>query len=333
MADKNSFDWARFPAQHEIEESESEADVSRIFYECAKNPGHVNFVPIKDFNLNHLPEDCRDEELEHMVKCLAAQTVKLQIGWVSLERPMCDPITESTYPFYDKRGSRSIRLGTGRIRRVAKFVKGKDKYGMSHYLQLHYCPCEKCVSSGERRDVWWEIQILTARHVVYDNSEAECTSCVLFYDEDGDSNGSVVLKGIYAVYSDSLRDSCEMTCITCDQALAERLESLLGEYDRLKESVHAKYKHHDGKLTIIISHPHGMSKRVTLGSWQERSSWASDKNVSQFTYSNSTCPGSSGALVYIPGLVYSRLYYHHVHSGCDDNGISRSGIGEEEFSY
>ncbi|KAH9514099.1 hypothetical protein Btru_030223 [Bulinus truncatus] len=303
-----------FSAQCEVEEATPDEDFTVKWANCKKNPGHTNFIPIRQFTKEHLPDGYRDDDLCDMVKCLAAQTVKVVVK---------------------ARSSYRTSSSTGRIRRVARFVNGVDKYGIHHKKYIR-CPCGRCCGSSDSppSDVWWQIQVLTARHVLFEDTVAEDMTCVLFYD--GQEDVGVKVQGIEIVYVDVMRDSCEMICVTCDGNLAARLEGLMAEYDRLWPVVHNKFKDRKevDKLTIIVSHPHRMSKRVSIGRWKDRipDKVDSSLNLSQFTYNASTCPGSSGALVFIVGLVCSRLFYHHAHSKSFAHDVGLSGVGEEEYT-
>lgn len=68
-----------------------------------------------------------------------------------------------------------------------------------------------------------------------------------------------------------------------------------------------------GGLMFIISHPHGGYKRVSVGHWNDK---FKVHYGDIFTYTTSTCPGSTGASVYFLG------YDWYVHGGCLKSGLN-----------
>uniref|UniRef100_A0A2C9KY70 Uncharacterized protein n=1 Tax=Biomphalaria glabrata TaxID=6526 RepID=A0A2C9KY70_BIOGL len=66
---------------------------------------------------------------------------------------------------------------------------------------------------------------------------------------------------------------------------------------------------------FIVSHPHGYPKKISIGQWKDKIHVTPKKN--QFTYTASTCPGSSGARVVC--FVYNRLWTYTTHRGTRKN--------------
>ncbi|KAK6959444.1 hypothetical protein BgiMline_036938 [Biomphalaria glabrata] len=55
------------------------------------------------------------------------------------------------------------------------------------------------------------------------------------------------------------------------------------------------------KLAVIVSHPHGYHKHISIGQWEENFLETGNETVlKRFTYDTPTCPGSAGAYVLIP---------------------------------
>ncbi|XP_059162158.1 uncharacterized protein LOC131945156 [Physella acuta] len=164
------------PGNHEAEICYGgEADLHKHCADCKKNPGHVNFIPVNDFNLDHLPSRYRDVIMLELIKTLSALTVLIKVKYTSLERPKSVPCFSGQYPFYNTRGSDVLRTGTGRVCEVYKYTRN-DIWGT--------CPCGKCQHSDTPSKVWGEVCILTATHVVFDDSEARQTSCILGFDDN-----------------------------------------------------------------------------------------------------------------------------------------------------
>lgn len=73
------------PGHHEVEEcepddtGERENNTNTRWTRCAKNPGHVDFIPIKDFSLSHLPAGFQDDDLYQLIKGIADLTVRISV--------------------------------------------------------------------------------------------------------------------------------------------------------------------------------------------------------------------------------------------------------------
>ncbi|XP_059160900.1 uncharacterized protein LOC131944358 [Physella acuta] len=157
------------PGNHEAEMCYGgEADLHKHVTGCKKNPGHKGFIPLIDFNANCLPSRYHGDELvSETIKTLAALTVQVKTKFTSLERPEFYPGTQFPYPCFNDRGSHVMRLGTGRVWLVNKYTESDRT-----------CRCAKCQVSATPSKGWGMIEVLTATHVVFDDSEARQTRCV-----------------------------------------------------------------------------------------------------------------------------------------------------------
>ncbi|XP_059152034.1 uncharacterized protein LOC131938140 [Physella acuta] len=309
------------PGNHEAEMCYGgEADLHKHVTGCTKNPGHKDFIPLKDFNSNCLPSRYHDDDLVFKtIKTMAALTVQVKTKFTSLERPEFYPGTQVPYPCYNDRGSHVMRLGTGRVCRVDKY-KERDR---------KTCHCAKCQVSATPSKVWAEVCVMTAKHVVFDDSEARQTRCVLGFD---DNKSPVVSLDGWVVEvggSDIERDLCRLRYVTCDLKLIDELLKMCRRFDGLWREVRNKYRRFDDvdKLTVVVSHPHGCPKQVSVGQWTHKHERDDDNDIDDLTYiitstrywyTTCTCPGSSGAPVYRPG--YDKWPYNHPHSGWDSEG-------------
>ncbi|XP_059148124.1 uncharacterized protein LOC131935637 isoform X1 [Physella acuta] len=300
------------PGNHEAEMCYGgEADLHKHVTGCKKNPGHKGFIPLKDFKSNCLPSRYHDDKIvSKTIKTLAALTVQVKTKFTSLERPEFYPGTQVPYPCYNDRGSHVMRLGTGRVWDV-------DKYTESDGDEI--CRCAKCHVSATPSKVWGEVRVLTATHVVFDDSEARQTRCVLGFD---DNKSRVVSLDGWEVEggTDIEGDVCELTYVTCDLNLIDELDKMCGCFYDLHEEVNDKYRRFDDvdNLTVIVSHPHGCPKQVSVGQWtRKREREEKPITYTRYWYTTCTCPGSSGATVF--RLDYDRLLYTP-HSGSNSEG-------------
>ena len=247
-----------------------------------KNPGHEEFMSVQDFKDKYLPRVHTDKQRDE-IRSLIDLTVRLRLYWTSLDRPDDDE-------FSNHRGMKIPRMGTGFIRHVFKPVSYKP------------CPCDKC--NGEITRKFWRFWVQTAAHVVYNTEEAKSTRVDLFYDDDSSrfDGRMVTVTGLEVVRIIHDGDICYMECVTHDEALGERIESLTPSLDsEITEpldldlpSLNFQPPCGGGRRrpTLIVSHPHGQPKKITLGQGR----------VGEFPhveYNTPTCPGSSGAAVFM----------------------------------
>ena len=175
------------------------------------------------------------------------------------------------------------RMGTGFISHVFKPVSEKP------------CPCDKC--NGEITRKFWRFRVRTAAHVVYNTEEAKSTRVDLFYDDDSCKfdGRMVTLTGLEVERISHDRDVCYMECVTHDDALGERIESLMPSLHSLDQdllSLDFLPPFDEGRHpTLIVSHPHGQPKKITWGQWRVG-------GFCRVEYNAPTCPGSAGATVF-----------------------------------
>lgn len=280
-------------------------ELSKYRPECKKNPDHKKFIPITSFNETHLPEGYQDEDICNTIKALAELTVRIDVTYTSPDRPQFYPDSDVPYPFYNERKSHIMRTGSGWVEEIRKYNKCDNKT----------CPCYSCQQSNPIK-VWGECHVVTAALVVYDDSEARHTTCRIGFDSS--QSPLVNLEGIEIVRSDVAGDRCVFSCVTHDLSLIDKLQNTMDTYEALDWKVNDKYsktleKH---KIAIIVSHPHGCTKQVSIGQWMHRY-FVTDEQT-KYTYNTCTCPGSTGAPVYILGR--DSLMSNHNHSGANAEG-------------
>ena len=236
-------------------------------------------MSVQDYKDKYLPR-AHTDKYRDVPRTMIDVTVRLRVYLTSRDRPDDDK-------FSNHRGFKIPHMGTGFIDTVCYPVSDKP------------CPCDKC--NGEITRKFWRFWVQTAHHVVYNTEEAKSTKVDLFYDDDsGESDGRMVtLTGLRVVIIDHGRDTCYMICVTHDEALAERIKCLTTSFSSVRaEPIDPSILDflppcHGGRRRIlIVSHPHGQPKKITLG--QERYG-----EYPLVEYNTPTCPGSSGAPVFV----------------------------------
>ena len=216
-------------------------------------------------------------------------TVRIRVSRTSRARPADDVLSNC-------RGDDRLRVGTGFVWR-ARSNTNKP------------CPCEECDGKIMRKH--WTFYVRTAQHVVYNTEEAQGTRIDLFYDDENslENKQAVTVFASRVVWSSAGCDVCHMECVTHDEKIGERIESLLRRVlslfycntycsfspkmlapsDRYKELLTGGCHDH----AMIVSHPHGRPKQITVG--KVRGGLKRDHRYVE--YYAATCPGSSGAPV------------------------------------
>ncbi|KAK6964028.1 hypothetical protein BgiMline_031225 [Biomphalaria glabrata] len=275
--------------------------------------------------MKHLPEGYQDNDLYEYIKVTADLTVRVGVKMTSPHRPKFYPKTTQPYPFYNMSEKRNLRTGSGLVWDVNKFQKGIRQDGVYRSTAYTKCWCRNCEVSGSPSNVWWEFNVSTATHVVFDDIEANHTTLRLFYDRD--ESPAVSVDKVSVDYVNIEYDLCGLNCVTCDTTLGNKLMEMCKHFNNVWGKVWNKYRasRSPHKLNFIVSHPHGCSKQVSVGRWNDRLKL--DKYSSQFTYTTCTCPGSSGAYVYCLGCNDHWTWWDLVHSGSMKSGFNYSGAG------
>lgn len=299
------------------------------FKACQKHPGHQQFFRADQFTISDLPARYQgDDELMDFISSLSKLTVRVSVKQVSDKRPKTYPNTDQIYPCYHNKDKNLLRTGSGWISGIKKRSSKKN-----------HCTCRDCQLSPDPEETFAEIYINTATVVVFDGIEGAHATCHLFYDNDtalDKCQDVIALSGMSSVVSDIVSNTCLMTYVTHNMDLAERLlniwqqgqtahKTLMAKCsnDRekmLRASIRHGFQDAEHTLAVIVSHPHGCCKHISVGDYTKRETFA--PIYSQYMYSTATCPGCSGALVYVLGN--SQLVFDHAHVGCRE-GVHRLG--------
>lgn len=259
------------------------------------------------------------------IRAVSELTVRVSVKYVSDSRPATAPDSGDPYPGYSFRGQRKMTVGTGYVYSVCMvdFTKGKT------------CQCKECRNSSTPEMNFTKVNIRTAAHVVFDESEGEHTTCHLCFDRGStpDTCSDVVaLIGMFDVRHDVNEDTCYMTHYSHDVDLAYRLHQAVKLMYKERDVIYikmprvCKFTNVRGDLDkqpllFIVSHPHGCRKHVSLGRWT--STLMFYNNMVSFQYDTATCPGSSGAGVCVLqvcrdfGMGILLRHVHRVHCGVD----------------
>ncbi|BFZ24057.1 hypothetical protein BsWGS_27095 [Bradybaena similaris] len=307
-----------------------EADLHRHYDGCTKNPGHKNFISVDKFSIEDLPEGYRDKDVMDYIQIISDLTVRVTAKYVSDKRPETDDVSGKPFPGYSYRGQRRTTVGTGRVNCVSL---GHEE---NNY---ETCKCKECLTSSNPQTEYGTINISTARHVVYDESEATHTTCHLYFDREGTPEtceGVVALSGMSRLHDYHEIDGYWMVHYTHDMDLAHRLKQRCEQRIDLLTKIWGKLPCNwnlkwsrpapdKQPLLFIVSHPHGCSKQISIG--RCHSMFSLTDNQWGYTYTTATCPGSSGARVYVlhkcmrDDLVKCLSQFPPVHHGVYDRQL------------
>ncbi|KAH9512176.1 hypothetical protein Btru_040980 [Bulinus truncatus] len=290
------------------------------------NKKHEHYIPVMEFNREKLPKPYRHTELVDFIRILAQLTVMIEVKYCSQQRPdnwAGKPNTR--YPGAERRGRSDCCFGSGRI---------ADVYPSVHKEKVNVvCDCGKCNGACDS----WTVIVFTATHVVYDKMEAENSSCRVFFDS-GSKNNCKEIHLKQQIFSNDAGDLCFLAGAICDQQLARQLEETMENFHvfgkRMREIyLRERDKRDKKRLVVVISHPHGQHKKVSLSFLKQRH----EKEIKMakgwfITYKALTCAGSSGAPVYVYGQDWYEVEI--MHSGCNSKvNYSTSWCPDQSIPY
>ncbi|BFY98324.1 hypothetical protein BsWGS_01364 [Bradybaena similaris] len=289
-------------------------DLPTIKEECQKNPGHPTFIPYEHLSLEHFPPGFQNPDVLEFARMQALLTVCLVVNYTSSSRPATLPGSEDQYPFYNMRGTRGARFGTGSV------LITHDNTPESTNRR---CYCKDCVASGHPRAEWGKVIIQTVKHVVFNDEECQHSDIEFFYDNE--NHDQVYKLSGHVVQDDIDSDWCMIYCPTHDMEFVRKLQGIQRRFDDLKTELFERYKSRTPNLAVIASHPHGLHKQITIGTWTDREVLGPDRT--RYVYSTDTCPGSSGAKVWILAEHEECPRTCHMHSQAVAVHRNMSGIG------
>ncbi|CAL1545064.1 unnamed protein product [Lymnaea stagnalis] len=281
---------------YEIEKSTN--DPQQLYNSCTKTPGHTQFISCELFSHKDIPDDYGGQDMFDLITNMAGLTVHLKV---------------EEQKFTNGKSEDVIKYGTG-------FVESIVKYSLNDGVP---CQCKKCEINLNKSKEWRSIVVYTSIGVVSCESEAQNTTCRFFYDSK--DSGIVAIKGFE---QERQGYKCKLKFETCEKDKFHIFDELLqkgNEWSHLCRYFNEKYEDRkkEKKLTIIVSHIHGLHKMISTGEWTNREVKSFDGNeFTKYSYTTSTCPGSAGSYVFIIGRDHTGVIHHHIHRGVDSKGMN-----------
>ncbi|BFZ18969.1 hypothetical protein BsWGS_22008 [Bradybaena similaris] len=287
------------------------------FKECKKPENHKHYINICDLQQRLPGIITNDPDFSEFITIMCSLTTMIQLSV-----------------------GEDVRCGSSFVQKV-EIVRNKP------------CPCAECERSAEKQEgsrepQWGKVTLTTALHVL--KEEADATRCEVrfFYDSDDSRDQEKTIHGQKSHSRDEKGDWCALVCVTHDLDLLTDLENKLEKYWTLGRSLKEKYGNSDCNVVVVVSHPHGGPKRVSVGKGKvmdKDREVREEQNWCTYSYDAVTCAGSSGGPVYVLGRWNDGFGYwfghSHNHSGMDNYKFSSSTVGVdstygqvvEPFSY
>ncbi|KAK0048316.1 hypothetical protein Bpfe_022258 [Biomphalaria pfeifferi] len=203
------------------------------FGNCKKYPGHGDYFQVTKFKITDLPPPFRNQATYDLTMGLASLTVKIFIKQL-----------------------KTAVVGSG-------FIKFVDIHPV-----LKTCPCQICKDSLTPVKVYWKVIISTADHLFSDEKHIKMTQAVVNYDDIFSKDSVYHLHGLSVRDRWPERDACLLEFISHDEDLVKHFENDISNLQTLQEKLTEQYNKIKNKedLVIIVSHPHGGPKQISLGS-------------------------------------------------------------------
>ncbi|CAL1538327.1 unnamed protein product [Lymnaea stagnalis] len=281
-------------------------DYKKSYEQCEKNH-HDKFYNFEDISKLPLPSEPYQGMLRIQLLHMALLTAHIKVD------------------------GEKLRFGSGMVQRV-RLARGSR------------CPMEKCRKEGKCHQ-WAIVTVSTVNHVVGTHEEAANTSVKLFYNKDSQKvrkkrRKIKTLKGCKVIHTDKDIgdfDWCAFDSVTHDITLARKLRGYIETLENLQKRVYdqIKDKRKEGRaMVVIVSHPHGGPKKVSVGRTvgdRETMKEVRDSQVwCRYRYDAVTCGASSGGPIFIAGQPVCGFGYWfghpHNHAGTDGDNYSSVGV-------
>lgn len=179
--------------------------------QCSTSQYHSEFCSVSQMQINNLPIHLRMKEVYDFIKEAAVTVVHLSTSRLSRFRLKERKFhLNSTSCFCENDDSNNIctESENSKSSKIQRYGTG--------WVCAPWEQDESC------------IRVITARHMIFDNFEAEDTKVTFFYDSPLGQR-HIVAKGVRLYILDEERDFVILECITNDVSLKERLLSALAK--------------------------------------------------------------------------------------------------------
>ena len=219
-------------------------------------------------------------------------------GWVkAVTGPSCCSTLTEKHPKYEMQRHIERTCSIKSIKRYEtcpRVIVNQDKCDVAKENVLSQ---KRKLSSCEKERSIWTIWILTAKHIIYDNTEAICSHVAFFDDLDGIDTEWKSVDRCEFYDGNTEEDWSLLRCDTEDQLLADRIRQTAfkcNEFaiklDKALDTIPLNHCDPIPRMVVVISHPHGKKKYLSIGDFRGSEGWA-------VKYTAGTCNGSSGGLV------------------------------------
>ena len=306
------------------------------------------------------------DPVREWVRVTADLTVRLRVGYTSQDRPDGDPLCGN-------RGKSIPRVGTGWIYRVDSeinepcpcvYCDGQEvrkfwRFGVETAQHVVYDTEE---AKRTRVDLFYDDEtsrqdgkVVSVWALRVDGSNTENDLCYMECVTHDERIGEMVeslrrhwdslaedirSRPIYFMKS-SLLDRLRKAVATGSRSrsIYFKKSSLL---DRLREAeatrsrsrpIYFKKSSLSGEgqvYTLIISHPHGQAKKITLGKLRPP---VKGGNSGYQEYETATCPGSSGAPVFVLYTEGDDVFLRHSYHGYIHSWTQSSSVSTDQINY
>uniref|UniRef100_A0A2C9L8B3 Uncharacterized protein n=1 Tax=Biomphalaria glabrata TaxID=6526 RepID=A0A2C9L8B3_BIOGL len=242
---------------------------------CGIERHEDKFVRASEFSGSDIESYCEKMQISELVKKAINLSVRLNVAKPDEERRLQHNDVPEMY------------------RRYNNVVWPQTGSGIIKHIQTNDSP---------------KVEVCTAKHVVFNDQEAKKTRCRLYYDSR--EHRKVVLTGATESASDLNHDWCKFLCDVDSQEIKQIKENL-EKFERELGNKKRKKMNRKRKV-ILISHPHGGYKHVSMG----------DQIIGKdgIKYDTPSCKGCSGGYIIPVGYIDKGTY---VHSGSNYQGDKR----------
>ena len=306
------------------------------------------------------------DPVREWVRATADLTVRLRVGYTSQDRPDGDPLCGNRGKSIPRVGTGLIWHVDSKINEPCPCVYC-DGQEVRKFWRFSVHTAQHVVYDTEeakrtRVDLFYDDE--TSRQdgkVVsvwalrvgrsYTKNDQCCMECVTHDERIGEMVESLVRRwvsltediGSTPIYFkkssllDRLREavatrSRSRPIYSMKSSLLDRLRQAVATRSRSRP-IYSKKSSLSGEgqfYTLIISHPHGQAKKITLGKVRPR---VKGGNSGYREYETATCPGSSGAPVFKLYTEGDDVFLHHGLFGYIHSGTQSSSVSTDQINY